>query len=70
MQFDRQLLKSTPKHLIQEQHKLSSHKDTALANQKEMDIATLTQPQALYITGPRQRAWMFSEVCLGAFFVC
>ena len=60
MQFDRQLLKSTPKHLIQEQHKLSSHKDTALANQKEMDIATLTQPQALYITnlGQRsERAW-------------
>ena len=56
MKFDRQPLKSSPKHLIQIMQKLGSRKHTSLANQEDVDIATLTQPQAPYLTNLGQRS--------------
>ena len=50
MQFDRQPRKCTPKHLIQIMQKLGSRQHTSLANQEDVDIATLAQPQAPYVT--------------------
>ena len=52
MKFDRR----TPKHLIQIMHKLGSRQHTSLANQKDVDIATLTQPQAPYVTNLGHRS--------------
>ena len=56
MQFDRQPRKCTPKHLIQIMQKLGSRQHTSLANQKDVDIATLTQPQAPYVTNLGHRS--------------
>ena len=56
MQFDRQPRKCTPKHLIQIMQKLGSRQHTSLANQEDVDIATLTQPQAPYVTNLGQRS--------------
>ena len=56
MKFDRQPLKSTPKHLMQEQQKLGSRKHTPLTNQEDVDIETLTQPQASYVINLGRRS--------------
>ena len=46
-----QIRSATPKmHLIQIMQKLGSRQHTSLANQEDVDIATLTQPQAPYVT--------------------
>ena len=50
MKFDRQPRKCTPKHLIEMEPKLGSRKRTPRAKQEDVDIETLTQPQAPYVT--------------------
>ena len=56
MKFDRQPLKSTPKHLIRILQKLGSRKHSPLANQEDVDIETLTRHQALYVINLGRRS--------------